>query len=85
LQLLLIPFFLRVGEWIFSAPPVSFSPTTMFQEFFADPVLFFSMYGKASAMAVVAWALIMPLVSLIIYVVAQFIFSKMYAAYTEAK
>jgi uncharacterized protein (DUF2062 family) len=67
LQLLLMPIFLRLGEWIFNQPPAPFSPAVMVRSLFAAPGVFLQTYGKAGALAVLAWAIIVPAICVALY------------------
>jgi len=75
LQLLLMPIFLRVGEWIFSRAPLPFSPVEMGKHFFSSPGDFLAKYGQAGLFAVFAWALMAPLFCWFVYLLARSRFS----------
>jgi uncharacterized protein (DUF2062 family) len=77
-QILLIPFFLRLGEAIFFAEPMTFNIQQLAGEFVADPLLFFSKYGLAGLHAVVAWCLIAPVIAFIVFKIGLPIFHKIH-------
>lgn len=62
IQLLMIPVFLKLGAWICRVPAVSINPQTMIAEFWADPGKFMLAYGWAGLQAIVAWAVVAPLI-----------------------
>jgi uncharacterized protein (DUF2062 family) len=66
LHLLLIPFFIRVGEWVCGAAPISFSIPRMIELFGESPGLFFQKFGMTCWHAIAAWAVIAPLAAVLI-------------------
>ncbi len=66
LQILLIIPFLRAGEWIFGAPPISLDITEMLSQFQLSPVQFLSTYSATALRGTVAWVVIVPIPILII-------------------
>lgn len=76
IQLLLIPVFLNIGAWIFSVPAVSFNPKTIVIEFFDSPSIFFVNYGLAGLRGMIAWMLIMPVITFITYLVLKVVFTN---------
>ncbi|MES3039389.1 MAG: DUF2062 domain-containing protein [Bdellovibrionota bacterium] len=76
LQLILIPVFLRTGEYIFNAEPIAFSPTVIIADFMAGPLGFLAQYGMAGAMAVFAWSIIMPWFGVILFFFVKSILEK---------
>lgn len=75
-HLLLLPVFLRLGEWVLGVPPISFNPSVMMSELKADPSLFFSNYGMAALHASLAWLLTAPLVGVILFLVLKPLFKR---------
>ena len=75
-QLILIPVFLKLGAWICSMPAVSVNPKTMIEEFFAAPGQFFADYGVAGLLGMLAWALVMPIITFIAYRVLRVLFAN---------
>jgi uncharacterized protein (DUF2062 family) len=67
LQLTLILIFVRIGEWLMRAPPVSFSIPELFRKFNASPVKFFQEFGLTGLHGIVAWLVIAPLLTALIY------------------
>jgi uncharacterized protein (DUF2062 family) len=67
LQILLVPVFVRSGEYIFQAEPVSFSPTQLVREFGQNPGAFLSKYGMAGFHGVTAWCLFAPIIAFVLY------------------
>lgn len=59
-QLALFPVFIRTGEKLFHASPITFSPMQLTQEFMQGPTLFLSKYGFAGLYGIVIWTLIAP-------------------------
>jgi len=70
-QIALIPVFLKMGRWIFGAPPISLYPDQILKEFFEDWVRFFENYGEAGLHAITAWTLVAPFLALAIYSVMR--------------
>ena len=66
LQLALILFFVRIGEWILQAEPVAFSIPKMFELFAQSPAQFFSEFGMTCLHAILAWTLLAPPAAVII-------------------
>jgi uncharacterized protein (DUF2062 family) len=67
LQLPLILVFVRFGEWVMRAPRVSFSIPELFRKFHESPVKFFREFGLTGLHGIVAWLLIAPFLSMLIY------------------
>lgn len=77
LFLLMIPVYVRVGEWILGAPRVTINPAKIVQLFFSDWRLFFEIYGLAAAHAVLAWTLIAPPTGFALYFVLLPFFTRL--------
>ena len=67
LQIILIVVFVRIGEWIMRAPPVSFSIPEMLRKFHESPVKFMHEFGMTGLHAIIAWLLIAPLLVTVLY------------------
>lgn len=67
LQLLLIFPFIRLGEWIFGAPPERRSFAELAALMKADPLGSLAMLGSTIGHAVVAWLLVAPLILVAVY------------------
>jgi hypothetical protein len=66
-HLALIPVFIRLGERLFSAPPITFSIYELLGFFKQDPLGFVQRFGMAGVHAVAAWTLVAPLILWIAY------------------
>lgn len=66
-QILLVIVFVRIGEFIFNAKPISFSVFQLKDEFVRDPILFMKHFGSAGLQGIAGWFLIAPFVALSIY------------------
>ena len=60
----------RLGEWLFSAPHVSFSMKRMSHLFWNQPHAFFHEFGSTALYATVAWLLIAPVFIPAVYFLA---------------
>jgi uncharacterized protein (DUF2062 family) len=67
LQLSLILVFVRIGEWIVGAPPVSFSVPELIQKFHESPANFFQQFGMTGVYGMIAWLLITPFLAVTLY------------------
>jgi uncharacterized protein (DUF2062 family) len=67
LQLLMILVFVRIGEWLMRASPVSFSIPELLRKFHESPVKFFQEFGMTGLHGVVAWLVIAPFLTALIY------------------
>lgn len=76
-QLLLIPVYLYIGEWIVGAPHVTINPVVMFNKMTADAGSFFAEYGWAGAYAVLAWAIITPPCAWLLYLGLKPLFRRL--------
>lgn len=77
LQILLVLVFVRIGEFAFNANSISFYPSQLKQEFFADPLIFFQRFGLAGLHAIVAWTISAPFITIIIYSTLRWLLKKM--------
>ncbi len=65
--IMLVPFF-KMGEFMFNASPILFTaPKEMITMFKSDEFYFFQTIGTSLLHAIVAWSLVCPLISAIIY------------------
>ena len=76
LQIALVLVFIRLGEWLFSAPPISLSPLQLKDEFMQDPGEFLRNFGATGFHAVIAWALIAPFFAAAMYAIFFPIFKR---------
>jgi uncharacterized protein (DUF2062 family) len=67
LQLVLILFFVRVGEFLMHATPVSFSIPELFRKFHESPREFFREFGMTGVHGIVGWLLMAPFVAALLY------------------
>ncbi len=67
LQLALILVFVRIGEWLVRAEPVSFSIPELFRKFHESPVKFFQEFGLTGLHGILAWVVIAPFLTALIY------------------
>ena len=70
-QLLLMPAFLRAGEWLFGKPPIPFSPIVMLHDFFEAPSHFLAVYGGAGLLAVAAWAIFAVVICPFLFLISR--------------
>lgn len=66
-QIALFPVFIRLGEKLFRAAPIAFSPVQLTKEFAQSPAIFMSKYGMAGLYGISVWALIAPILIAAIY------------------
>lgn len=66
-QLALIFVYVRAGEWIWRADPVSLSVPTLIAAFRADPWTFLERFGLTGVHAATAWLLSVPLIVAALY------------------
>jgi uncharacterized protein (DUF2062 family) len=67
LQLVMILFFVRAGEFVMHATPVSFSIPELFRKFHESPREFFREFGMTGVHGIVGWLLIAPFVAALLY------------------
>ena len=65
---MLLPF-IRIGEWLTRAPQVTFSIPQMLQKFHDAPGKFLGEFGMTGVHGIIAWLLIAPILSALIYFV----------------
>ena len=67
LQLAMILVFVRIGEWLVRAQPVSFSIPELFRKFHESPVKFMQEFGLTGLHGIIAWLVIAPFLTALIY------------------
>lgn len=67
LQLIFLPGFLSLGQFLFRAPQLQLAPQDIFDQFSKDALKFISDYTLAGVHAVVAWALLVPAVAYLVF------------------
>lgn len=70
-QLALMLPWVRAGEWLYRAAPVSFNPAVLADDFSAGPRLFFERFGATAFHAGSAWLLAAPLLGAVLYFVLE--------------
>ena len=70
IQILTIPFFVRMGESVFRAQPVPFSVPQLIERFQTDPTQFFKNFGMSGVHGIVAWLIVAPFLTLAILMIA---------------
>lgn len=63
---MLLPF-VRIGEWLLRAPRVSFSIPQLLQKFHDAPGNFLREFGMTGVHGIIAWLLIAPILTVLIY------------------
>ena len=81
LQPLLVPVFVRIGEHLLHAPPVTFSIPELFHKFFASPVAFLREFGLTGLHGIFAWVLIAPFVIALVTVALRPPLKKLASAF----
>lgn len=76
-QILMIPAFTRIGEFIFRAEPVPFSVTKALELFKSDQALFWHKYGWSAAYGISAWSLTAIPATAVIYFVMKPVLTKL--------
>jgi uncharacterized protein (DUF2062 family) len=76
-QLLCLPIFIRYGEKLFHADPITFSPLQLTREFSQSPSLFMTKYAAAGFYGIVIWALTAPFLLGGLYALLSTTFKKM--------
>ena len=67
LQLILILVLVRIGEWLTHAARVSFSIPELIHKFHESPLKFFKEFGMTGLHGIIAWLVIAPLLTTILY------------------
>lgn len=76
LQLILFPVFIKTGEKIFNAVPITFDPLKLSHEFVEAPLVFLSKYGAAGCYGIVVWLLVAPFLMGLVYFPLVRLFKK---------
>ena len=77
LQIILMPVFVKIGDSLFGAKTVSLNPLMLRSEFSAmGPQMFFEKFGLAGIHAISAWALILPVPTMLLAHVLRPIFTR---------
>lgn len=77
LHLGLILVFIRTGQWIFGAEPISLSIRQLIKKFMDDPWQFMRDFGVAALQGIAAWAIIAPLLIILIKVISAPILERL--------
>ena len=67
LQLILILVFVRIGEWLTHAVIVSFSIPELIRKFHESPLKFLKEFGMTGLHGIIAWLVIAPLLTALLY------------------
>ena len=67
LQLVMILFFVRIGEFVVRATPVSFSIPELFRKFHESPMEFMRQFGMTGVHGIIGWLLIAPELTAVLY------------------
>jgi uncharacterized protein (DUF2062 family) len=67
LQIFLILVFVRMGEWMTRAERVPFSIPELLRKFQASPAKFMQEFGMTGLHAIIAWAVVAPVLIAVIY------------------
>jgi uncharacterized protein (DUF2062 family) len=85
LQLALIPLFIRGGEFLFGAEPISFSIPQMLKLFAESPGGFMTEFAMTFVHCIVAWTVVAPFLGAIIFLVARPLLGKAEKTWRSAK
>lgn len=77
LQIVLLPFFLKAGQVLFKAPPLTIDPEVLMKEFAADWQAFLSRYTIAGLQGIAVWCLVAPFLGVLVYFVMKPLMKKM--------
>ncbi len=77
LQILLLPALVRLGEILFRADPVPFTPQGLIREFSQGIAPFLAKYGQAGLHGIAAWFLLAPAAAAMIYLALVPVFRKL--------
>ncbi len=69
LQLLMILVFVRIGEFVVRATPVSFSIPELFRKFHESPMEFLRVFGMTGVHGIIGWLLVAPELTLLLYII----------------
>ncbi|MDB4500725.1 DUF2062 domain-containing protein [Akkermansiaceae bacterium] len=77
LHLGLILVFIRTGQWIFGAEPISLSIRQFIKQFMDDPLKFTQDFGVAALQGIAAWAVIAPVLIILIKAISTPILERL--------
>lgn len=80
LQLVMILVFVRAGEFVVRAAPVSFSIPELFRKFHESPREFFREFGITGVHGIIGWLLAAPLVAGLLYFILLPLMKKLAGA-----
>lgn len=83
LQLAMILMFVRIGEFVVRAQPVSFSISEMFQKFHKSPLKFFQEFGMTGLHGIVGWLITAPFVGALLYFILVPLMRKLATTLTD--
>lgn len=75
-QLLLLVPWVRIGEWMWEAPPMPLDPAQIVAEFSAGPIDFLSRFGRTGVHAASAWLFASPILAALFYALALPVFAR---------
>lgn len=75
-QLLLLLPWVRLGEWMWDAPPVPLNPSQIVAEFSAGPWEFLTRFGRTGVHAASAWLFAAPFLAALVYAIALPLFAR---------
>jgi uncharacterized protein (DUF2062 family) len=85
LQLMMILVFVRIGEWLMRAPRISFSIPELIRKFHESPAKFFREFGMTGLHGIIAWLVIAPFLTTLVYFLVLIPVKKMSALKAPAK
>lgn len=85
LQLAMILVFVRIGEFVARAQPVSFSIPEMFRKFHASPLKFFQEFGMTGLHGIIGWLITAPFVGALLYFIFVPLMKKLSATLMSRK
>lgn len=77
LQIILLPLFLKGGQVLFKAPPLTIDIELLMKEFAQDWQAFFARYLMAGLQGIVIWCFVAPFLGFLVYVLVKPIMQKM--------
>ena len=75
-QVIMIPVYISIGEWLVGATPVSLNIKVMIQDFSRDFFLFLKNYGMAGLHAILAWAILSVPLGFLVYSISKYFLLK---------
>ncbi|HSB62258.1 MAG TPA: DUF2062 domain-containing protein [Vicinamibacteria bacterium] len=83
LQVPLILAFVRLGERLLGAPPVSLSPLTLAARFQQDPMRFLAEFGATGLRGILGWSVVAPVLAAAVYLLLLPALRRLAAAFTR--